>query len=75
MFELFAMRRLASIAAAAALSAGCSIPQPDVEGTRPPMGEVRVRTPLVDDDGWPMPADGPPADTPHAANAQPRLTR
>ena len=68
--------RLAAIAAAAALSAACSgngaLPG---EGPAPSLADVRPRTPLVDDDGWPMPADPPLASSPHAAGVQPRASR
>jgi len=57
----FVACRLAAIAAAAALSAGCGGGDaPSVELDSSTLSEVKVRTPLVDDDGWPMPADPPP---------------
>ena len=76
MFQgIFALRRLAAIAAAAALSAGCSstgaLP---AQTTGAAYADIRVRTPLVDDDGWPMPADPPLDDNAHAAGAQ-QVTR
>ena len=73
---IFAVRRLAAIAAAAALSAGCSstgaLPAQTTGGAA--HADIRVRTPLVDDDGWPMPADPPLDDRAHGAGAQ-QVTR
>jgi len=59
--------RLAAIAAAAAFLPGCG--GGDMSNADCARADVRVRTPLVDDDGWPMPADPPTAHTAPAAGA------
>jgi hypothetical protein len=66
----FVVRRYAAIAAVAALSAGCAGGElSDGRHASAAPSDVRVRTPLVDDDGWPMPADPPTAHTAPAAGA------
>jgi hypothetical protein len=63
-------------AVAAALSVACT-PIDVVTADRMPAAraDTPVRTPLVDDDGWPMPADPPRADTSHAAAPGKRVAR
>ena len=62
--------RLAAIAAASALLAGCG--GGDIASARARfrrLANVTVRTPLVDDDGWPMPADPAPGHLAAAGDA------
>ena len=65
--------RLAAIAAAAAFLPGCG--GGDMSNADCARADVRVRTPLVDDDGWPMPADVPPADVARPATTHGSGTR
>jgi hypothetical protein len=76
MFQVkIAVRRLTAVAAAA-LSVACTGDEVlNQEGTSPSLADTPARTPLVDDDGWPMPADPPAADTSHAAAAQQCVAR
>jgi len=72
----FVACRLAAIAAAAALLAGCG--GGDISSAQLASAtstDVKVRTPLVDDDGWPMPADPPPAHAAPPAAAHGQATR
>ena len=72
----FVACRLAAIATVAALLAGCGGGDiSSTEGAPATATDVRVRTPLVDDDGWPMPADLPPAGTVPTAAAPDQATR
>ena len=70
----FAVRCFAAVAAAALL-AGCG--GGDVataEDASSVIADSRVRTPLVDDEGWPMPAD-PPSDGTSPAGGQDGATK
>jgi hypothetical protein len=72
----FAGWRCIAIAAIAALSAGCAGSDgSDRERASATLTDVRVRTPLVDDDGWPMPADPPPVSTAKPAGAVQAATK
>ena len=71
-----AVCRLALITAAAALSAACGgVDISHTERASAALPDVRVRTPLVDDDGWPMPADPPPAGAARSAGVDKQATR
>jgi hypothetical protein len=59
--------RCAAIAAVAASTAGCA--GGDVLHAERASADVTHRTTLVDDDGWPMPADPQPANMARPANA------
>ena len=70
----FVVCHLAVFAASSALLAGCGggdISSVELASTTP---AATVRTPLVDDEGWPMPPDPVPADIARPATADRRAT-
>jgi ABC-type glycerol-3-phosphate transport system substrate-binding protein len=70
------VRRLVAIAAASALLAACGggdMSSAELASAIPT--DVTVRTPLVDDDGWAMPADPAPVDITRPATAHGRTTQ
>ena len=69
----FSVWRYAAIAAVAASTAGCAGGDIFLAGRA--SADVTYRTPLVDDDGWPMPADPPSAGAARPANAVRAATR
>ena len=73
--SIFVVCHLAVVGTSSALLAGCGggdISSAELASVTPAV--ATVRTPLVDDEGWPMPPDPEPADIARPATADRRAT-